>query len=158
MKHILVPIDFSAITPEVVAAAARMARRLEWSMTLLNVAPRQPDVFGRQILRHEVKDPAPDDVAEDFDRLKALAEGVRQSEGVDCKFQMVRGTPVATIINEARRSQCEMIIMGAHDKKSLFEKLMGSVSAGVLEQAPCPMLIIPAGGARARSSAGPRAA
>ncbi|NNF52613.1 MAG: universal stress protein [Gammaproteobacteria bacterium] len=158
MKHILVPVDFSEITPELVAAAARMARRLDWPMTLLNVAPRQPDVLGKQILRHEVREPAPEDVAEDFLKLKALAQGARESEGVACDFRMVRGKPVATILNEARRADSELIFMGAHDRKSIFQKLMGSVSAGVLEQAPCPILVIPAGGRRERLPAGPRAA
>jgi len=158
MKHILVPVDFSAITPEVVAAAARMARRLDWPMTLLNVAPRLPDVLGQQLLRHEIHEPAPEDVAEDFLKLRALAEGVRESEGVDCDFRMVRGKPVSTILSEARRADSELIFMGAHDRKSLFQKLMGSVSAGVLEQAPCPILVIPANRRRDRLPAGPRAA
>lgn len=158
MKRILVPVDFSNTTDEVVAAAARMARRLDWPMTLLNVAPREPDMFGTQILRREVKAPAPEDVAEDFDALQALARRARESEGVECDARMVRGTPVATIIDEARRLEVELIIMGAHDRRSLFKKLMGSVSAGVLEQAPCPMLVIPAGGRRERLSKGPRAA
>lgn len=127
-------------------------------MTLLNVAPRQPDVFGQQLLRREVKAPIPDDVAENYEKLKTLAEEAGKTDGVECDFRMVRGTPVATILNEARRAESELIIMGAHDRKSLFQKLMGSVSAGVLEQAPCPMLVIPAGRRRDRVAAGPRAA
>lgn len=127
-------------------------------MTLLNVAPRQPDVFGKQILRREVREPVPEDVTENYSKLQALAENVRKSDGVKCDFIMVRGTPVATILNEARRTESELIIMGAHDRKSLFEKLMGSVSAGVLEQAPCPMLVIPAGNKRDRMTPGTRAA
>ncbi len=158
MKRILVPIDFSAITDEVVVASARMARRLGWPMTLLNVAPREPDVLGVQLVRREVKDPPPEDVADDFRALQALAQMARESEGIECEARMVRGTPVATILKEARRLDVELIIMGAHDRKSLFKKLMGSVSAGVLEQAPCPLLVIPAGGRREREKGGPRAA
>lgn len=158
MKRILVPVDFSAITDEVVAAAARMARRLDWPLTLLNVAPREPDMFGTQLLRREVSEPVPEDLAADFKALQNLAERARETEGVDCDARMVRGTPVSTIVNEARRLEVELIIMGAHDRKSLFKKLMGSVSAGVLEQAPCPMLVIPAGRRRERLSEDPRAA
>jgi len=115
-------------------------------------------MFGTQLLRREVSEPAPEDLAADFKALQDLAECARETEGVDCDARMVRGTPVSTIVNEARRLEVELTIMGAHDRKSLFKKLMGSVSAGVLEQAPCPMLVIPAGGRRERSSEEPRAA
>lgn len=158
MKNILVPVDFSTMTPEVVGAASRMARRLQWSMTLLNVAPRQADALGKQLFRREVINPVPEDVLEDYRKLEALAAGVRETDGVECEIRMVRGRPVATILDEARRMDVELIIMGAHDRKSLFKKLLGSVSAGVLEQAPCPMLVIPAGGRRDRAASDPRAA
>ncbi len=158
MKRILVPVDFSAITPEVVRVAGNMGRRLGWPITLLNVAPREPDVFGTQLLRREVRDPAPEDVAEDYAALQALARQIREADGVECDTRMVRGTPVATILDEARRLDVELLIMGAHDRKSLFKKLMGSVSAGVLEQAPCPMMVIPAGRRRMAGSGDTRVA
>ncbi len=158
MKRILVPVDFSTISKDVVATAARMARRLGWSVTLLNVAPREPDVFGLQLVRREVKKPVPDDVADAYRELEALAAEARASEGIECEVLMVRGTPVATILAEARRLEVELIVAGAHDRKSLFKKLLGSVSAGVLERAPCPMLVIPAGIGRLRQDGDPRAA
>ncbi len=158
MKRILVPVDFSAISKEVVASAARMAGRLGWSMTLLHVAPREPDVFGVQLVRREVKEPIPEDVAEAYQALQALAAEARAVEGVQCDILMVRGTPVATILAEARRLEVELIIVGAHDRKSLFKKLLGSVSAGVLERSPCPMLVIPAGDSRRGGNGKTRAA
>lgn len=158
MKRILVPVDFSAITSEVIEVAGNMGRRLGWPVTLLNVAPREPDVFGTQLLRREVHEPAPEDVAEDYAALQALANKIRESHGVECDIRMVRGTPVATILDEARRLESDLLIMGAHDRKSLFKKLMGSVSAGVLEQAPCPLMIIPAGRRRVSGSKDTRAA
>lgn len=158
MKRILVPVDFSSISDEVVASAARMARRLGWPMTLLHVAPREPDMFGVQLVRREVREPVPEDVAEAYEALQNYARRARDEEGVECDVLMVRGMPVPTILSEARRLDVELIIVGAHDRKSLFRKLLGSVSAGVLERAPCPMLVIPAGDRRQRKRGNPRAA
>lgn len=142
MKHVLVSVDTSDISTAIVETAATVVARLDAKVTLLNVAPRQPDRFGQQLLRKEIKEPVPDELRERYDALQELARSLRD-RGIACDTLMIRGRPVNRILSEAKRLEVDMIVMGSHGRGALYRNLLGSVSEGILRAGPCPLLIIP---------------
>ncbi len=60
-------------------------------------------------------------------------------------IQVTLGQPVDAILDEARSTGADMIVAGTHSKSGLSRWLLGSTSAALLEQAPCPVMLVPPG-------------
>ena len=61
--------------------------------------------------------------------------------GVDCDTYALKGPVVDTICKAAREQNAAMIVLGAHGWGPLKRLVFGSVSTGVVHEAPCPVLV-----------------
>jgi nucleotide-binding universal stress UspA family protein len=147
---ILAAVDRSRISEYVARIASVIARGADASVLLVSVAPREPDAFGRQVRRKVITDPVPKDLQDRRELLDRLADRLR-AEGVECDTLMVRGDPGPTLIDEARRADAALIVMGSHGRGALFRQLMGSVSETVLRDGRFPVLVVPARAVDARN-------
>ena len=143
MKTILAPIDFSRVTPWVVAEAADLARRLNGYLILLNVTKpytrRNNQAAFLKTMQKLVEH-----------RLKAVAargQGKRPSAGdpdlVSGDSIQLIGDPVPTILEQAKKLSADFVVMGSHGRSALHDLVFGSVAAGVLKHAQCPVIIVP---------------
>jgi nucleotide-binding universal stress UspA family protein len=57
---------------------------------------------------------------------------------------LVQGATIKTILQEAIKLKSDMIVIGSHGHGALYKTLVGSVSEGVIRQASCPVVVIPA--------------
>ena len=142
MKSILVPVDFSKATDLVLQATITMAKALDARVTVMNVAPREPDVLGQQLNRKVITEPVPEDVRERYDNLMACAKRLEDAD-VAVKPLLVRDDTVRAIMREVEREEADLIVMGSHGRGGLYRRMVGSVSEGVMRKAKCPVLIIP---------------
>jgi universal stress protein E len=73
-----------------------------------------------------------------------LAEAAVQchSAGLAPVLEGVRGRPVTAILAASERHACNMIVMGTHGRRGPVHMLLGSVTHGVLESAPVPVLTV----------------
>jgi len=65
----------------------------------------------------------------------------RAREGVQVETLLREGRTVQEILKVARDSEFELIVMGARGISKIREMLLGSVSDGVIRNAPCPVLV-----------------
>jgi nucleotide-binding universal stress UspA family protein len=142
VNSILVPVDFSEATDYVLRATATMAKALDARVTVMNVAPREPDIFGKQLTRKVITEPVPDDVREQYDKLMACAKRLEDAD-ITVKPLLVRGDRVPTVMREVEREEADLIVMGSHGRGGLYRGIVGSVSEGVMREAKCPVLIVP---------------
>ncbi|MFQ5991907.1 MAG: universal stress protein [Nitrospiraceae bacterium] len=63
------------------------------------------------------------------------------------KATAIIGTPASVILNEATKSNSDLILMGSRGRKGITRRVLGSQCHAVLHQAPCPVLIFPWPGA-----------
>lgn len=145
MKTILVPVDFSDATLPVVDTAALYARAFGASLILLHVAEPDPDFVGFEPGPMSVRQA----VARDFRKERARLEELKARCGLAEVLTLdVQGPSVAKILEEAQRHDAGLIVMGSHGHGAIYELLVGSVTHGVLKGAPCPVLVVPAQGAK----------
>ena len=143
VRSILVAVDFSESTDRILTAATNLAKAVGSArVTLVNVAPRDPDLFGHQLTRKVITEPVPDDVRERYDNLMACAKRLEDAE-VAVSPLLVRGDRVRALLREAESEAADMIVIGSHGRGALYKRLVGSVSEGVMREAKCPVLIIP---------------
>jgi nucleotide-binding universal stress UspA family protein len=63
------------------------------------------------------------------------------SQGLDCETHVAKGRPPQAIANEARRFRASLLVVGSRGLGSIEGTLLGSVSAELVDLAPCPVLV-----------------
>ncbi len=147
MKTILVPVDFSAVTPGVMRAACQLAKLAKSKLVLLHVVqpPVVVDVYG---LGQEMLGPTLSDSEQVTTRkLRTLIKQcVRQ--GVTVRAVQQAGNVVKEILATATRLKAAYIVLGSHGHGAAYDLIAGSTTNGVLRKSPCPVLVVPSKGKR----------
>ena len=136
--RVLVPVDFSASTPKVLEYAERIAVRLEAALQILHVV--QLNIAGeeRGIPRAALVRGLTDDARRELQRLI-----VKYYFGDLIVTMRIReGRPDQAILQEARETGAEIIIMGAPRRRGIAGLLRRSTLASVIRRAPCPVLAV----------------
>ena len=142
MKTILVPVDFSDVTPHVVNVARSMAAAFDCQIAILHVIEPEPDFVGFE--------PGPSSarlsVAQDFKTERKQLEELKDrllAEGREVISIATQGASADTILHEAQKHDAEWIVMGSHGHGALYELLVGSVTHGVMKKSRCPVVVVP---------------
>ena len=141
--RILVPLDGSAPSARGFDEALRLARAGRGTLVLLHVVDDLP-------MAAEL---APADAWEAMRRRAVtrgealLAEAVSDASraGVDATpvLREITAERVAdAIVDQARRSECDLIVMGTHGRHGLERLAMGSDAELVLRHAPVPVMMV----------------
>lgn len=140
--RIVAAVDRSEFADLVVGMVRRLAAAESTEVLLLNIAPREADVLGRQLSRKEVQDPVPEDLRDRRELLDRLAADLATS-GIRCSTLLLRGLPAKTIIEEASRRSADLIVVGSQGRGMLYRRVLGSVSEEVLAARRFPVLVVP---------------
>lgn len=142
MKTFLVPVDFSAVTDEVIDTAVSFARALQGKVALIHVV-QPPVVTSEFALPVEVLQEALS--AGEKAAGKKLESYVQlfRGAGIACEARVVHGPPVAMIREETERVHADYVIMGSHGHGKLYDFLVGSTASGVIKKARCGIIIVP---------------
>ena len=136
IKQVLVPVDFSDCSTEALRYAAAVAAKFGAGLSVLHVvepwhADWRMDTLAFQRRLH----------TEALRRLRQIvADELRGVGQVHAKLH--GGHPVGTIVDFARRSKADLIIMGSHGRGGVKRALIGSVAERVVRHAPCPVLVV----------------
>jgi len=91
----------------------------------------------------------------DADAKKAIDEKVaaaylsRLPAGVEMKVEFRIGPDAATILEFAKATQIDLIVLGRHGHSSVGKALFGSVAEKIVRKADCAVLVIPLSYAKA---------
>jgi len=153
-QKILVPLDGSEHSGRALETAVQIAKKFNSKLVLLTVNP--VTFVGVTSPERTVKlagrDPgAPSagltDIALEAARIYskkilADAEAKVRSEKVELETALAEGEAVGEIVKKSKEGKFDLIVMGARGLGSLKRLLLGSVSEGVIKNAPCPVLIV----------------
>jgi len=151
MKRFLLPTDFSEPADQAARYALELATVVGAQVLLVHVKHQPmidsdlptfpwPEPSGRRT--QAVLSPVETQTREE---LEQYAEGLRLRVGGKVKVQtlLLRGIPEEEIPALALREHCDLIVMGTRGHSKLYKTFFGSVTAGVVEQARVPVLVIP---------------
>jgi len=79
--------------------------------------------------------------------VQLLARAGRRSEA-----EVRLGIPAAEIVCAAREWPADVVVMGSRGRTGIERLLLGSVARGVLQSAPCSVLVVPSGAAEIAAS------
>jgi nucleotide-binding universal stress UspA family protein len=138
--RILAAVDLSAASEDVLDAALISARAYQASVDVLHV--REPLAYAST--GGELPAPGEPDLSHQFidDALTRIADRMNHA-GVVCLTSTLDGPAAATIVDHARRSEADLIVIGKHGRGSLVRALLGSVAERVVHKAGRPVLVVP---------------
>lgn len=149
-KRICCPVDFSAVSAEAVEEAAELAWRFGGMVTLLHV--REPPSAPPT---ETVSSPEAAEKAVTVDQERQLESWRERAERVattSVDSALVTGDAATEIIRFAGEGRHDVIVMGTHGRTGREKVAFGSVAQKVILDAPCPVLVIHARGARPRGA------
>lgn len=140
---ILVPVDGSSTSNLGLNEALRLAADQKAQVQILHIKDLQlahlnysglVSVTGLERAANEAAEKVLSDA-------KALAE----ASGIDAKLSLheTETSQVAgVIVEEAKRWQADLIVMGTHGRRGLEHMLLGSEAEGVVRKTPVPVLLV----------------
>lgn len=135
INKILVPVDITKKTTKALDVAIYLSKHLGASITLIQVIPNTQ--LGIVSFKNM------------FDEIRAKAEKVIKNAKNHCErknvtvtHRIVHGDEGEMIVNIAKKSKFDLIIMGSSGKGILKEMIFGSVSNYVLHTSDVPVLMV----------------
>jgi nucleotide-binding universal stress UspA family protein len=146
MKILLVPLDFSAASANLLQKAASLAQSLGARLVVLHVLQPITPVGDPMMMPDMAQITAMQKIAEQDARaqLTRACEKVAEQGGA-AESELRHGPASAVILERARALPADMVIMGSHGHTALYDLLLGSTSHAVLKKSPCPVVIVPSG-------------
>ncbi|HZK85946.1 MAG TPA: universal stress protein [Desulfosporosinus sp.] len=139
-KRILVPTDASEYSRRALKTALELARSIQAEIVLLHVS-YTPQAYWGYTISYGITV-----TQEQLDQngelaLDATMAGI-DSEQVVINKRVESGHPVTIIVEQIKKDNIDLVIMGSHGYGAIAGSVLGSVSQRVLQRASCPVLII----------------
>ncbi|XOJ01716.1 universal stress protein [Paenibacillus polymyxa] len=137
----MVAIDKSEITNKLLDATVEIAQNKQAQVTLVNVSQDYvsngmtyvPENFLEDILNEIEK--------ESLEQLHQ-AKSKLKSAGINPETVHLKGDPAHELLNYARDTEQQIIIIGSRGLRGIKEMMLGSVSHKVSQLSSCPVLIV----------------
>lgn len=140
ISHILLPTDFSEISDKALPFALELAKRNKASITMMHTieepydfAPMLEDI--RKQVNRKVKTLFKD-------KLEEIAKRSEYSE-LDIDTSIQNGRVSLAILEEAKLSKADLIVMGTTGATGLQKVLFGSNASEIILQSKVPVLVVP---------------
>jgi nucleotide-binding universal stress UspA family protein len=140
MKKLLVAVDLSEPSKEVIETGVALAHSLDASIELVHV--REPFVYAMA----GVYGPSPEQeqaLVAWIDRTLAEASDRVAHASVPCVTTSLYGSPAREIVAHAEKVGADLIVIGTHGRSGVSHALMGSVAERVVQKAKRPVLTVP---------------
>ena len=141
-KRILVPTDGSEITAKAVRQAIDLAKLT--GAELVTLSAKEPFPYGA------ISEMQPTPPQEFFDAQERIAAGRIQqvldaasAADVQCEGHTVEALhPWEAIIDHAKQTNCDLIVMASHGRRGVAAMLLGSETNRVLTHSHLPVLVV----------------
>jgi nucleotide-binding universal stress UspA family protein len=142
MKTILTPVDFSNTTDGVVATASALARSLDGRVVLLNITEPPSLIMEESAFTPDLDEMMKQTSHVALMRLEQLRDQL-ENDFVKADAIHLVGMSVPLIIEQAHKLRSDLIVIGSNGHSAVYELVLGSTTAGVIINAPCPVVVVP---------------
>ncbi len=134
LRSILVPADGSPPSLAALAHAVALAEDSGGRIDVLHVAATEESSMTTTL--------APDAQRELERALAAAVDQATTRLPGRVSLTSLAGDPVRMIVETAQNGQYDLIVIGTHGRIGRLHELLGSVTEGVVRNAPCPVLTV----------------
>ena len=139
MKKILCPTDFSDAADQAIAYAAKLCRKIDAELTLLNVQsvfslPMEEVIKGKYLATEPI-----------LNRLEEQSYQVMEVFKISCRSDVQASNSTLSDVITQRAKDFDLIVMGTNGPDDYDEFFFGSQSYQVAKESIIPVLLIPSG-------------
>ncbi len=139
-RKILVAVDFSEFTGEIMEYALAIARKFDSELHLIHVIPNlnyftpyESFLTPENLVTIESNIEA--EVERDFEKVMKTID-------VPVKKVIKTGVIFVEVLNYIKAESMELVVMGTHGRSAIEHILLGSVAEKVVRRAPCPVMTV----------------
>ena len=140
MKTILLATDGSPSAAGAIAEAIELATATGWRLFVVSAWKRPTWEYGIAPVPPWELDEA---VQARADAAVSAAVAAAEASGVTAEATVRRGDAAREVCAAAEELGADLIVVGSHGWNALQRLVLGSVSARVLHEAPCPVVVVP---------------
>ncbi len=140
---ILVCIDFSPASKQVIEEGGYLARALGLGIVLLHAAAPEPAFIGydQEGGAYDRSDRA-GELREEHRTLQEEASRL-EADGIETLALLVEGATAQVILEQADKHDCRLIVVGSHGQGALHRFLVGSTVDALVRRAERTVVIVP---------------
>ena len=142
MNHILVAIDFSEVTPEVMSKAVMLCKALGGELRILHVDDSAPYRYSPGDESESASWATEDRAISKKNSLEPIQSRLA-SEQIEAEYKLLTGPAVDNILAEARTFNADIIVIGAPQHGKFYHLLFGDTIESLIHKSRCPILIVP---------------
>ena len=121
---ILVPVDFTALSDQVIEQAAFLGNTSGADLLLFHIVGKEADVAAASA------------------KLAVKATETAEKFKVNCEFKIKAGSIYKDIQAETEENDYILVVIGTHGVRGLKQKLLGSDILKVITKVPAPVLVV----------------
>jgi nucleotide-binding universal stress UspA family protein len=143
MNTVIAPIDFTRASRGVIDEAIRIARSVQGRVVVMHVV--RPAVLASEVA--PVAATAHEMTAEVEREARAQLQLMQRRlmrKGISVETVCTTGSPIRCIVEQAATQTARYIVLGAHGHSALRQWVVGGTASGVLKEAGCPVIVVPA--------------
>jgi len=137
MRAVVVAVDWSPVSGRAAELAAEIAHGLAARCILLHVRP------SPERKAESTSSEAPSRSGAPAAEAKAWLSKVRQAGAEEVELVVLDGSPVEAILSYLRANPPDLLVFGRRGTSPGTALLLGGVSSALLQQARCPVLVVP---------------
>jgi nucleotide-binding universal stress UspA family protein len=145
-KSILLPTDGSKPSGKAVKQGIALARSLGSKITVLNVRPEFQMVIDEGFVMPNIgalKKRFDEQTVKQARKIVDAAAADAKSAGIKCEVIVDQHAhPYESILRHAKKTKCDLIVMGSHGRTGLASLLLGSETSKVLTHSKIPVLVV----------------
>ena len=142
IKNILVAIDFNDTVGELLSYSEGLAEKFGAKVWVLHVAEPDPDFVGFAPGPQYIRDFKAEEFREVHRTLQMYCDNFL-SENIEKEALLIQGSTVEAVLEEAKKLNSDLLIVGTHKHSFLHNLLRESVSLELLKKGSIPLLAIP---------------
>ncbi|MBP7961234.1 MAG: universal stress protein [Caldilineaceae bacterium] len=140
-KHILVPLDGSALAERALTHAAAIAHKFGSEITLVQVIP---PIYAPVTPEMAVIQPIVpiEELQQESEKYLQVRQNELRGEGLVVHRTVIDGPIAESLLGYAEGQECGLIVMSTHGRSGFSKWIYGSVAQKMLQAATCPILLV----------------
>jgi len=142
IKNILVAVDFNDNIGDLLGYAESIATKFGSKVWMIHVSAPDPDFVGYEPGPQYIRDSRAEEIKDEHKRLQDLRKTFLK-EDLRSEALTIQGSTVETVLEEAKKLNTDLLIVGTHKYGFVESFFMESVSLELFKNANIPFLAIP---------------